>query len=139
VKTLEKQESSPDRKPGTILLIEDEDIVMDVNSALLSKLGFQVLKARTGKEAIDIAGAFDGKIDCAILDILLPDMEGKDVYPLLIEKQSSLKVIVCSGYSVDGPEDHLLKAGAQGYLQKPFNLNTLIQTLSEVLGEKISD
>jgi len=130
-----KPKISPIRNAGTVLLIEDEEIVMDVNSALLKKLGCHVLEAKTGKEAIEIAGTFDGEIHCAILDILLPDLEGKDVYPLLIENRPSLKVIVCSGYSIDGPAQQILNAGAQGFLPKPFTLARLSQELTEVLAD----
>ena len=131
---MENSTFSPLRNPGTVLLIEDEDFVMDVNSSLLRKLGCQVLEAKTGKEAIEIVDSFNGDIDCAILDIELPDQEGKDIYSILMEKIPSLKVIVCSGYSINGPAQSLLKAGAQGFLAKPFRLTTLSEMLNEVFG-----
>lgn len=132
---MENSTFSPLRNPGTVLLIEDEDFVMEVNSSLLRKLGCQVLEAKTGKEAIEIVDSFNGDIDCAILDIELPDQEGKDIYHMLMEKIPSLKVIVCSGYSSDGPAQSLLNAGAQGFLAKPFRLATLSEKLNEVFGD----
>jgi len=134
VKKMEKPKITPVRSGGTVLLIEDEDIVMEVNSALLKKLGCRVLEAKTGKEAIEIAGTYDGDIECAILDILLPDLEGKDVYHLLMEKRPLLKVIVCSGYSIDGPAQQILNAGAHGFLPKPFTIASLSNKLNENLG-----
>jgi len=123
----------PHKGAGTILLIEDEEGVMDVIRALLERLGYIVLEGRTGGEAIRIARTFDGIIDLAILDILLPDMNGKAVYPLLVEARPNLKVIVCSGYSLEGPAQEILDSGAQGFIQKPFSLATLSEKLQEAI------
>jgi CheY-like chemotaxis protein len=118
---------------GTILLVEDEEIVRDVSRALLERLGCRVLAAVNGQEAVNIAKSYDGNIDLALLDIILPDIEGKEVYPQLMEARPNLKVIVCSGYSIDGPARQILDAGAQGFIQKPFNLTALLEKLEEVL------
>ena len=118
---------------GTILVIEDEEIVMDLTHALLEGLGYRVLEAKTGKEAVDIAKGFDGDIDLALLDIKLPDIMGDKVYPLIMEARPNLKVIVCSGYSIDGPAQKIIDAGAQGFIQKPFTLKILAEKLKEVL------
>ncbi|MBU4038077.1 MAG: PAS domain S-box protein, partial [Proteobacteria bacterium] len=104
----------PQKTTGTILLIEDEPLVMDVIHALLTRLGYFVLKARTGGEALAVSKTFHGAIDLAILDILLPDMNGKEVYHFLMKDRPNLKVIVCSGYSIEGPAQEILDAGAQG-------------------------
>ena len=85
---------APVKGSGTILIIEDEKMVMDVNRALLTKLGYDVLEAKTGQEAVDMAGTFEGNIDMALLDIVLPDMDGKAIYPLLMDARPDLKVIV---------------------------------------------
>ncbi|NQT71066.1 MAG: response regulator [Desulfobacteraceae bacterium] len=118
---------------GTILLVEDEEIVRDVSRALLERLGYRVLAAVNGQEAVNIAKSYDGNIDLALLDIILPDIEGKEVYPQLMEARPNLKVIVCSGYSIDGPGREILDEGAQGFIQKPFNLTALLDKLEEVL------
>jgi DNA-binding NtrC family response regulator len=90
----------PQKMTDTILLIEDEEMVMGPTRLLLERLGYRVLGAGTGEEAISISRNFDGRIDLAILDILLPDMNGKALYPLLMEARPNLKVIVCTGYSL---------------------------------------
>ena len=118
---------------GTILIVEDEEMVMDVSRALLERSGYRVLPAVNGQEAVSIAKSYDGKIDLALLDIILPDIEGKEVYPQLMEARPNLKVIVCSGYSVDGPAREILDKGAQGFIQKPFSLTALLEILNEVL------
>ncbi len=121
---------------GTILMIEDEDVVIEVTQAMLERLGYRVMVAKTGKDAIHIAETFDGQIDLALLDIKLPDMEGGKVYPLIMEARPNLKVIVFSGYAIDGPARKVLDAGAQDFIQKPFSLATLSEKLKEVLEEK---
>jgi CheY-like chemotaxis protein len=106
---------------------------MEVNRTILETLAYHVLKAKTGMEAITLAQTFDGDIDLAILDIGLPDMGGEKVYRHLIEARPNLKVIVCSGYPIDGPAQQILDAGARGFIQKPYALATLSAKLKEVL------
>ena len=119
---------------GTVLMIEDEDVVIEVTQAMLEMLGYRVMVAKTGKDAIHITETFDGRIDLALLDIKLPDMEGGKVYSHIMEALPNLKVIVFSGYSIEGPARKILDAGAQDFIQKPFSLTTLSEKLKEVLG-----
>ena len=121
---------------GTILLIEDEVAVIETLRKLLELLGYHVLDAKTGKEAIRLARAYDGDIDLAILDVFLPDMNGNKVYPLLKEFRPDLKVLVCSGYSIEGPAQEILNAGAQGFVQKPVSVEVLSEKLKELLQTK---
>jgi len=118
---------------GTILIIEDEEIVRDVTRAMLEKLGYRILETETAKQAISMAENFDGDIDLALLDIKLPDMEGGNLYPLIKKARQNLKVIVCSGYALDGPAQEILDAGADGFLQKPFSIRTMSEILERVL------
>jgi PAS domain S-box-containing protein len=121
---------------GTILVIEDEEPVMKISRAILERLGYRVLEAGTGQEAIDVVKTFDGHIDLALLDILLPDMSGNDIYPRIMEARPDLKVIVFSGYSIDGPAREILNAGAENFIQKPFTIATLSEKLKETLGSR---
>lgn len=107
---------------------------MNASRALLERLGYHVLEAMTGKESVNIAKTFDGEIDLAILDMVLPDMSGKTIYPLIMEARPNLKVLVCSGYSIDGPAQDILDAGAQDFIQKPFTVATLSEKMKQVLG-----
>jgi CheY-like chemotaxis protein len=121
---------------GTILIIEDEAVLLEMNRKILERLGYRVLEAKTGREGVDIAKTFDGQIDLALLDIKLPDMSGTQVYPLIMEARPDLKVVVCSGYSIDGPAQEILDAGAEGFIQKPFLFAALAEKLEEILEEK---
>ena len=118
---------------GNILLVEDEAMIIEITQTLLERLGYQVIVAANGKDAIHAARTFSQDIHLALLDIKLPDMEGGKVYPLLMEARPDLKVIVCSGYSMDGPAQEILDAGAQDFMQKPFSLTTLQSKLNKVL------
>jgi len=129
----EKTKTERIKGTGTILIIEDEEMVMTVCRAILEGLGYQVLEAKTGQEAINAVETFDGDIDLAMLDILLPDMNGNAVYPFLMEARPNLKVIVMSGYSSDGAAKKILNAGAQDFLQKPFSIAVLSEKLKKVL------
>ena len=63
-------------------------------------------------------------------------MSGNQVYPLIMEARPDLKVIVCSGYSIDGPAQEILDAGAQAFIQKPFLIEDLAEKLKEVSSKK---
>ena len=137
-----KKEAIVESKPeiakgeGTILIIEDEEMVMNVTRAILEGLGYSVLEARTGKEAVEIVKTFNGDIDLALLDIKLPDISGDKAYPLIMKARPNLKVIVCSGYSIDSPARVILDAGAQDFIQKPFRVETLSKKLKKALEGK---
>jgi DNA-binding response OmpR family regulator len=118
-----------------ILLIEDDEIFRSTINDLLQRMGFGVLEARSGKEAVDLAKDYTGDIDLALLDIGLPDMSGLSVYPLLMAARPRLKVLVCSGHSNDGPVREILSAGGQDFIQKPFTIGVLSKKLASALSE----
>ncbi len=119
----------------TILIIEDDEIIRSTTRDLLKGMGYAVLAAGTGSEAISLANSFHGDIDLAMLDIGLPDMKGQSVYLLLMEARPKMKVLVCSGASADGPVQEVLAAGGQAFLQKPFRLSLLSKKLTTLLSD----
>jgi PAS domain S-box-containing protein len=133
VKAVEIPKIEPGKDAGIILLVEDEEIIIDVSRSMLKHLGYHVIVAKDGTEAINLVKTFEGDIALALLDIKLPDMEGGKVYLLIKDIRPNLKVIVCSGYSIEGPAQEILDAGAQGFIQKPFSLERLSVKLEEVL------
>lgn len=128
-----KKKTRIEKGKGTILVIEDEAIVMRANRQALEMLGYNVLEARNGKEALDLVNTYAGIIDMALLDIGLPDMSGEALYPLIRQARPEMKVMVCSGYSIDGPVKAILDAGAEGFLPKPFSVKLLSQKLKTIL------
>ncbi len=129
------QETTARTEGTTVLVVEDEEAVLEVFRAALERMGYRVLTASTGREAVETADTLPDRIDLAILDILLPDMDGKSVYPELIRARPDLEVIVTSGYSVEGPAQEILDAGARAFLPKPFSLQALRETITRVLGD----
>jgi len=135
-KGFEEPKVEPMKGEGTILVIEDEEEIMNITRQVLQRLGYDVIEAKTGKEAVQIVGAFEGQIDLALLDIRLPDISGDKVYLLIMAARPTLKVIVCSGYDREGPPQEILDAGAEGFVQKPFSILALAEKLREVLEGK---
>lgn len=119
---------------GNILVVEDDDMVLDVNCAMLETLGYHVIGARTGIESINIAKTFLNHIDLILLDVELPDMGGEKVYPQINKIRPDTKVVVCSAYDFEGPAQKILTAGAQGFIQKPFSISALSEKLKETIG-----
>ena len=132
--TTDESEVAPAMGQGGILVIEDEKSVMALTRTMLERLGYGVFEARTGKEALEIVRDLHEKIDLALLDIKLPDMTGNQLYPLLMAGRPEMKVLVCSGYPLDGPVQELLNAGAEGFARKPFSISTLSLKLKELVG-----
>jgi CheY-like chemotaxis protein len=118
---------------GTILLIDDEDIVLDVGKALLEKLGYQVIVAKGGEMAINKLQQHPGPIDLAILDLIMPGLDGKQTYEKLHELMPTLPVILSSGYSINGQATEILQKGGNGFIQKPYNISQLSQKINDVL------
>jgi two-component system cell cycle sensor histidine kinase/response regulator CckA len=123
---------------GAILLVDDEDMVTDVGRQMLEKLGYKVLVASGGRQAIDIFRQNRDDIDLVLLDMVMPEMGGGETFDLLRQMDPEIKVLLSSGYSVDGRAHEILTRGCNGFIQKPFNLNELSQKLKDILNEKQS-
>jgi CheY-like chemotaxis protein len=100
---------------------------------MLEKLGYTVLAAKNGTEAVDIFKANKDKIKMVILDIIMPDMGGGEVYDKINAINPDMKVLISSGYSVDGQAIELLERGCDGFMQKPFTLEELSGKITQIL------
>lgn len=118
---------------GRILLIEDEELVREINQALLERLGYEVVTAADGARALELVENSPEKFDLALLDIKLPDIDGAALFPRLRRHQPEMKVIVCSGYALDGPTQTILDAGAEDFIQKPFSMADIAAKIERVL------
>jgi nitrogen-specific signal transduction histidine kinase/CheY-like chemotaxis protein len=118
----------------TILLIDDEETIITVNKDMLEALGYSVLIARSGKEAISIYEKEMDSVDLVILDVIMPDMGGEETFNCLIKMNPSVTVVLSSGYSLEGSTRKMMDRGCKAFIQKPFTINTLSQKLREVLG-----
>lgn len=119
----------------TVLLVDDEEIVIDVAVELLKKLGYNVIEAGSGKEAIQLFGDGCDKIDMVILDMIMPDIGGGEVYDRIKEIDPQVKVLLSSGYSIDGQATDILERGCNSFIQKPFSMAVLSKKIREVLNK----
>jgi CheY-like chemotaxis protein len=136
---VEETEEGPEtiqRGTETILIIDDEALVMEVGQKLLTFMGYQVLAAKEGEGALEIYRARRNEIDLVILDLVMPRMEGGEVFRRLRQISPEVKVLISSGYSIDGKAAQILDEGACGFIQKPFDMKQLSQTLRTILDEK---
>ncbi|MBC8431196.1 MAG: PAS domain S-box protein [Desulfobacterales bacterium] len=135
---VEEKRPSDDISKGTetVLIVDDEQMIIDVSKALLAKMGYNVLTAGGGKEALEIYKAYKLKIDLVILDMIMPNMGGSETFDQLKEINPDVKVLLSSGYSIDGQATEILERGCSGFIQKPFNLKRLSQKLRNILDKK---
>ncbi|MBC2694586.1 MAG: response regulator [Desulfobacteraceae bacterium] len=120
----------------TILLADDEENVLEVSQNLLEAMGYRVFIARDGNEAIKVYKKNQDDIDIVLLDIVMPNMGGSKAYDRMKEINSDIKVLLLSGYSIDGEAREILKRGCNGFIQKPFNIRELSAKLRETLDEQ---
>ncbi len=119
-----------------VLLVDDEDVIIDVGQEILETLGYQVYVARSGREAIEIYRADKDRIEMVILDIVMPDMGGGEAYDMIKKINPGVKVLLSSGYSIDGEAAEILRRGCNGFIQKPFDITQLSQKLREILDKQ---
>jgi PAS domain S-box-containing protein len=117
----------------TVLLVDDEEMIRDIGSQLLEKLGYRVLTASGGQEAVDLFLQNPSGIDLVILDMIMPGTGGKEVFKQIRAARSDARVLLSSGYSVDGQASEILRQGCDGFIQKPFNLQDLAEKVREIL------
>ena len=132
---LEKPRPSVKRVSGdeTLLLVDDEEMILNVGAQMLERLGYTVLTARTGQDAIDIYHREIGTIAMVILDMIMPVMSGRDLFERLKQINPELKTLLSSGYSIDGQATEILKRGCNGFIQKPFTLDAISQKIRSIL------
>jgi signal transduction histidine kinase/CheY-like chemotaxis protein len=125
-------EAAP-RGNGHILFVDDEAIVAEVARGLLDTLHYQVTVCRDGVEAVEVYGTAWPTVDLVILDMVMPRMGGKDTFLALRGINPQVKVLLVSGYSIEGEAQMLLQEGAKGFLQKPFRRADLAQAVAKAL------
>jgi PAS domain S-box-containing protein len=117
----------------TILLIDDEDMILDIGSKMLEGLGYKVITAAGGRLGIEILQRDPGGIDLVILDMIMPDFGGKETFEAVRRISPSLKVLLSSGYSLDSQAEEIMQRGCRGFIQKPFTMAQLSKKVRGVL------
>jgi two-component system cell cycle sensor histidine kinase/response regulator CckA len=120
----------------TVLLVDDEEMILEVSKPLLESLGYTVLVAKGGRETLEIYKENRNIIDMIILDMIMPDMSGGETFDHLREINPELRVLLSSGYTIDGQAKEILERGCDGFIQKPFDMEELSVKIREILDKK---
>jgi two-component system, cell cycle sensor histidine kinase and response regulator CckA len=121
------------RGKGTVLLVDDEEMVIDIGAQMIKKMGYDVIYTRKGDEALSLYDTHRNSIDLVVLDLIMPGMGGGDTFDELKKIDPDVKVLLSSGYCIDGQAREILNRGCRGFIQKPYNMQALSQKIDEIL------
>jgi|GEM_PF-2613663 PAS domain S-box-containing protein len=125
-------ENLPELK-ATLLLVDDETIILEVTQQMLERLGYHVLVAKSGSQALELYSENQDRVDAVILDMTMPNMSGGETFDRLMGMNPEIKVLLSSGYSIDGKAEEILARGCKGFIQKPFAMAELSRRLRQLL------
>jgi len=139
VETEERERASDVvRGHGHILIVDDEERVRDMAKSVLQHLGYQVTTCKDGAEGVGYYREAWKTVDLVILDMVMPELGGRDAYVAMRQINPSVRAILASGYSLNGEAQAIMDQGIQGFVQKPFRLSELSRTIAQVLGSEKS-
>jgi signal transduction histidine kinase len=118
---------------GLILLVDDEESVRDLCGRMLEHMGFEVVTADDGRKALEVFKKHQNRIQCVLLDLTMPDMDGSEAFIELRRLDPGLRVLLCSGYNEQTLVNGFFEKGLSGFIQKPYQLNDLKMKLKSVL------
>jgi CheY-like chemotaxis protein len=119
----------------TVLLVDDEEMIIEVGQAMLEKLGYRVVVAKGGQQAVDTVTKKGHGIDLVILDLIMPGIDGGKAFDLIREIQPGMPMMLSSGYSLSGQANDIMRRGCNEFIQKPFNISELSQKVRKILDE----
>jgi diguanylate cyclase (GGDEF)-like protein len=123
------------RAKKTVLLVDDEEIIIDIGKKLLNHIGYNVLTAGSGEEAVAVYEKNRDSIEIVLLDMVMPDVGGGGTYDRLRKINPEVKVLLTSGYHVESEVEELLERGCAGFIKKPFEIAQLSQKVGELLAK----
>jgi two-component system cell cycle sensor histidine kinase/response regulator CckA len=127
---------SADRQgEGTVLLVDDEETIRKLGTRILRRLGFQVLLAADGREALRVYAEHRDEIVLVLLDLTMPHMDGEETFHALRRLNPDLRVVMSSGYTEQDVSSRFSGEGPAGFLQKPYTLALVEERLRAVLGD----
>ncbi|MCX5863363.1 MAG: PAS domain S-box protein [Deltaproteobacteria bacterium] len=138
IQTEEESETQTEEMPipggtETILLVEDEEVLRELGTELLNDFGYEVITAGNGREALEIYQRERERIALVILDLIMPEMDGKQCLVEILGVDPKARILIASGYSQNGPIKRTSLTGARGFVEKPYNMRELLETIREVL------
>ena len=120
-------------KKGTILVVDDEELVLEVEVTLLQRIGYNTLMARNSREACQLFQDKNEQIDLVILDMIMPDENGATTYKCLKSIKPDVKVLISTGYFKDSKVEKILKDSQNALIMKPFKLGEFANTIDTIL------
>ena len=130
-----KEEEMPIGGTEIILLVDDEEPILNLGDQVLSNFGYTVITAPDGESALEIYHEKKEKINLIILDLIMPGMGGRKCLEKLLKINLQAKVLIASGYSVNGPTRGALEAGAKGFISKPYDAKKMLKAVRKALEE----
>jgi signal transduction histidine kinase/CheY-like chemotaxis protein len=119
---------------GTILLVDDDEVVLDANLAMLEKLGYRVLAASGGEQALEMYDADGDQIDLVILDIVMPHVDGREVFRRITEIDPHQKILFSTGCAIQKELPELNQRACLGIIRKPYSMHELFEKIQELTG-----
>ncbi|MFH0823768.1 MAG: response regulator, partial [Pseudomonadota bacterium] len=117
----------------TILVVDDEESIRKLGEEMLRMAGYKVLMATNGIEALEVYRFKQDRIALVLLDLMMPEMGGKQCLEELLKINPGVRVVVASGYSANGPTKEALGAGAKAFINKPYNMGQVLTVVRTVL------
>jgi PAS domain S-box-containing protein len=121
---------------GTVLIVDDEEALCAVVEQMLDHMGFSVLTASNGQEALKVFDQHANEIVCVLLDLTMPHMDGVEAFNAMRRLEHDVTVILCSGYNEQEATQRFGRKGLAGFIQKPYEMAVLREKLKEVLRTK---
>lgn len=143
--SLKRSESVPDKVPissdnwqgrGTILLVDDEETIRTMGKEMLALMGFQSRTAANGREAVEIFTQNPAEIQCVILDLTMPVMDGEETFQELRKIKNDVRIILSSGYNEQEVTARFVEMGLAGFIQKPYRIEEIAQKLRDILSPR---
>jgi len=117
----------------TILFADDEEVVLEVGAGILKRLGYSVFAAKSPADALDIFHEHHPAIDLVILDMVMPGMSCDELFDRIKQIRPDVRVLLASGYSLNGQVRNIMERGCDGFIQKPFKVADLAKKIREIL------
>lgn len=128
--------ADPRKRGGTVLVVDDETVLLTAATRLLERAGYGVLTAENGQTAVQLARTASGPIDVILLDMKMPVMDGPAAFDLLRAARPNAVIILCSGYELDASARALLDRGAAAFVSKPFRIEYLLFEIEKAVAER---
>lgn len=123
----------PDERQ-TVLIVDDEDVIRDLIADVLLDRGYRVLTAANGKDAVEIVRAEKTAIDLVVLDMLMPDMDGRRTFEQMKDIVPDIRVLIATGFGREDIAHSLLQLGVCGVVSKPFHIDDLMKLIDSNVG-----